>query len=177
MNRRESLALLLHSGLGAALLPQKLWASKPLETTQEDHIQFFEAFSSQLLGTFYQGNSAQSTYGIAAACFIQNCLTKEAQEDLSKGCITLQQHCKKTFNTSFEAASQEQQKAVMNRLFDTKQPLFADAFSFAKSVRSVVLFNFFNSEYGATQVLEYLPIPGGYQGQIARDKNSRIWTH
>ena len=177
MNRRESLALLLHSGLGAALLPHKLWASKPLDTTQEDHIQFFEAFSSQLLGTFYQGNSAQNTYGIAAACFIQNCLTKEAQEDLSKGCVTLQQHCKKTFNTSFEAASQEQQKAVMNRLFDTKQPLFDDAFSFAKSVRSVVLFNFFNSEYGATQVLEYLPIPGGYQGQIARDKNSRIWTH
>ena len=133
MNRRESLALLLHSGLGAALLPQKLWANEPLDTIQEDHIQFLEAFSSQLLGTFYQGNSAQSTYGVAAACFIQNCLTKEAQEDLSKGCVTLQQYCKKTFNTSFETASQEQQNAVMNRLFDSKHPLLLMRFHLPKA--------------------------------------------
>jgi hypothetical protein len=177
MNRRQSLVLLLQSTFGAALLPQNLWAQTSLNNQKPDHLLFFEAFAAQLLGNYYQGDTSSYTMGVATACFIQNCLTAPAQNTLTHGIEKLQAFCQQQYEGAFETLPNTEQHQVMTQLFDSKQTVFAKAFAFAKQLRAIQLFEFFNSEYGATQVLEYLPVPGGYQGKIDRKTNNRLWTH
>jgi hypothetical protein len=110
-------------------------------------------------------------------CFIQNCLSKEGITTIEEGVAALQHHCQSTSQGAFETLTNAQQKKLMTALFEAPTPLFPNAKNWAEQLRSIALFLFFNTEYGATEVLAFLPLPGRYEGKVDLTKTSRSWTH
>ena len=174
MNRRTSLEVLLTSSLGVALLPQQLWSNNALAAVNEDAVPFYEAFSQHLLGDHY---SAVAPLGVSIGCFIQNCLTEKAIKDLNTGLSQLQAHCLTRHKNRFEQLSNQQQHEVLIASFDPSAAPFPKAALFAQQLRGIALFHFFNTEYGATKVLRYLPVPGRYDGAVPLTSTARTWTH
>lgn len=44
-----------------------------------------------------------------------------------------------------------------------------------KELKSLIVFGYFTSEVGASKVLSYQPLPGGYKGSIPCDENTKSW--
>ena len=174
MNRRTSLEVLLTSSLGVALLPQHLWSNNSLATANEDAVPFYEAFSQHLLGDHY---SAVAPLGVSIGCFIQNCLTDKAIKELNTSLSQLQAHCLARHKNPFEQLPHQQQHDVLAASFDPAAAPFPEATAFAQQLRGIALFHFFNTEYGATKVLRYLPVPGRYDGTVPLTTTARTWTH
>ena len=174
MNRRTSLEVLLTSGLGVALLRQQLWSNSALATVNEDAVPFYEAFGQHILGGYY---SAVAPLGVSIGCFIQNCLTEKAIKELNTGLSQLQAHCLTRHGNRFEQLPHQQQHDVLIASFDPSAAPFPKAAPFAQQLRGIALFHFFNTEYGATKVLRYLPVPGRYEGIVPLTLTARTWTH
>ena len=174
MNRRTSLEVLLTGSLGVALLPQRLWSNNSLTKANEDAVPFYEAFSQHLLGDHYL---EVAPLGMSIGCFIQNCLTEKAIKELNTGLSQLQAYCLARHRNPFEQLPNQQQHDVLVASFDPSAAPFLKAALFAQQLRGIALFHFFNTEYGATKVLRYLPVPGRYDGAVPLTSTARTWTH
>jgi len=51
-----------------------------------------------------------------------------------------------------------------------------DEVPFILTVKELTLLGFFTSEPGATQVLQYIQVPGPYQGCVPLEKVGKAWA-
>jgi len=113
---------------------------------------------------------------------VKDCYKEEEQKKLLEGLNEFDQNATKVFGKRFIEGSPEQQLDYLKKVHDeavnakkadpkTPQP-------FILKLKELTLLGFFLSEPGATQVLQYVPVPGSYKSCIPlKDAgNGKTWA-
>lgn len=176
MERRIALKLLTSSGLGYGLLTSFRPIYSPSGINNEWH-ELLESFSQHILGDYYNNPQADLSKGVFIQCYISQCWTKENQDLFWQTATAFQHYCNKVYNKNFENLSGKDQESVLMDTFNPKKNLFEGDTEWAILIRQMVLFDFFSSQKGATEVLRHLPLPGRDEGQIPLQAEDTLFRH
>jgi len=113
---------------------------------------------------------------------LKDCYNKEDQDRFLAGLTTFDEEAKKAYGDSFIYCKPEQQVELVTKVHaaalaesktnkEAKRP-------FILMAKELTLLGFFTSEPGATQVLQYIAVPGSYKGCIplAEAGNGKTWA-
>ena len=113
---------------------------------------------------------------------LKDCYNKEDQDRFIAGLTAFDEEAKKTYGDSFIYCKPEQQVELVTKvhaaaLKETKENKEAKR-PFILMAKELTLLGFFTSEPGATQVLQYVAVPGSYKGCIplAEAGNGKTWA-
>lgn len=113
---------------------------------------------------------------------LKDCYKKEDQDRFIAGLAAFEEEAKKAYGDSFIYCKPEQQvelvtKAHSAALTEAKENKDAKR-PFILMAKELTLLGFFTSEPGATQVLQYVAVPGSYKGCIplAEAGNGKTWA-
>jgi gluconate 2-dehydrogenase gamma chain len=113
---------------------------------------------------------------------LKDCYNKEDQDRFIAGLTAFDEEAKKTYGDSFIYCKPEQQVELVTKvhasaLAEAKENKEAKR-PFILMAKELTLLGFFTSEPGATQVLQYVAVPGAYKGCIplAEAGNGKTWA-
>jgi gluconate 2-dehydrogenase gamma chain len=113
---------------------------------------------------------------------LKDCYKKEDQDRFLAGITTFDEEAKKAYGDSFIYCKPEQQVELVTKthaaaLAEAKENREAKR-PFILMAKELTLLGFFTSEPGATQVLQYVAVPGSYKGCIplAEAGNGKTWA-
>ena len=114
---------------------------------------------------------------------------KEAQDEFLKGLAEFDADAQKTYGESFAGCDPEQRTALVKKHHDAAFAGKVEGGSsgwwnaggggdkpFILKVKELTLLGFFTSEAGATQVLQYNPVPGPYKGCVPLADVGKTWA-
>jgi gluconate 2-dehydrogenase gamma chain len=114
---------------------------------------------------------------------IKDCYSKEDQERFTTGLVSFNEEAQKAYGDAFMDLEPEQQQEYVKKVHDeaikveqTTQP--APKRPFILMMKELTMLGFFTSKVGATQVLQYDPVPGAYKGCIPLSEagNGKTWA-
>lgn len=113
---------------------------------------------------------------------LKDCYKKEDQDRFIAGLTAFDEEAKKVYGDSFIYCKPEQQVELVTKthaaaLTEAKENKEAKR-PFILMAKELTLLGFFTSEPGATQVLQYVAVPGSYKGCIplAEAGNGKTWA-
>lgn len=113
---------------------------------------------------------------------LKDCYKKEDQDRFIAGLTAFEEEAKKAYGDSFIYCKPEQQVELVTKthaaaLAEAKENREAKR-PFILMAKELTLLGFFTSEPGATQVLQYVAVPGSYKGCIplAEAGNGKTWA-
>lgn len=113
---------------------------------------------------------------------LKDCYTKEDQDHFLAGLTAFDAEAKSAYGDTFVYCKPEQQVELVTKvhaaaLTEAKENREAKR-PFILMAKELTLLGFFTSEPGATQVLQYVAVPGSYKGCIplAEAGNGRTWA-
>ncbi len=113
---------------------------------------------------------------------LKDCYKKEDQDRFIAGLTSFDEEAKKAYGDSFIYCKPEQQVEFVTKvhaaaLAEAKENKEAKR-PFILMAKELTLLGFFTSEPGATQVLQYIAVPGSYKGCIplAEAGNGKTWA-
>jgi hypothetical protein len=113
---------------------------------------------------------------------LKDCYKKEDQDRFLAGLTAFDEEAKKAYGDSFIYCKPEQQVELVTKvhaaaLQEAKENKEAKR-PFILMAKELTLLGFFTSEPGATQVLQYIAVPGAYKGCIplAEAGNGKTWA-
>lgn len=113
---------------------------------------------------------------------LKDCYKKEDQDRFIAGLTSFDEEAKKAYGDSFIYCKPEQQVELVTKvhaaaLAEAKENREAKR-PFILMAKELTLLGFFTSEPGATQVLQYIAVPGSYKGCIplAEAGNGKTWA-
>lgn len=113
---------------------------------------------------------------------LKDCYKKEDQDRFLAGLTSFEEEAKKAYGDSFIYCKPEQQvehvkkthEAALKEMKENKEAKRP----FILMAKELTLLGFFTSEPGATQVLQYIAVPGAYKGcvPLAEAGNGKTWA-
>ena len=100
---------------------------------------------------------------------ISDCYEKKDQDLFYAGLERLNKNSNEKFGKGFLAASTDQKKQIMQQAVDSDKEFF-------QLLKSLVVTGYFTSEIGATQALDYLPVPGRFVGSYPLKPTQKTWA-
>ena len=100
---------------------------------------------------------------------IGHCTVPTQQETFQKGLQQTNSLSQSTFGKSFSELDNPQRIEIVNQLTQREKLFFMN-------LRELTIVGYFTSEIGATQALEYLPVPGRFQGDIPLKADQKAWA-
>lgn len=100
---------------------------------------------------------------------IRDCHVLEEQEEFYAGLAKVDEASRETHGKGFVDLSEEQKHAVVEDAVKTNKAFFNQA-------RQLTVVGYFTSEIGATEALEYLPVPGKFEGDIPLEPGQKAWA-
>jgi hypothetical protein len=174
MHRREALqklAILLGGTLSlpvqAALLGEKL-NLVPIDIPDDQQALIDELAETIMPATDTPG-AKDAGVGKFIVHVIQDSTSKTGQDAFLQGLKNTNALSQATFGKPFIHLPPAQQQAIVSQLARQEAEFF-------RNLRELTLVGFFTSEVGATRVLEYLPVPGRFQGDIPLKPGQRVWA-
>jgi hypothetical protein len=175
MNRREALQRItllmggaLSTQLTAGLMGQviNLGASVPVEAAQQ-------ALLAEVADTIIPTTDTPGAKAAGVEQFIvrvmRDCYQKDEQEKFYAGLAKLDADCKTAHGKGFAELDAAGRNAMLKQAT-------VDNRAFFKVMKELTVTGYFTSEIGATKALEYLPIPGRFQGEIAMTPGQKAWA-
>lgn len=104
------------------------------------------------------------------------CNLAPAQQAFRDGLARLDATATSQAGKRFAALPQARQIALLHALDDGAAPFSAQDQRFFRQLKSYTVFAYYTSEAGATRELAYLPVPGGYKGDVKVGKTTRTWA-
>jgi hypothetical protein len=104
--------------------------------------------------------------------------TEEEQQRFLDGLAQLEQESENAFSDSFASLSAEQQDEVLLKMATVAGEHQGEGKPFFLMAKELTMLGFFTSEMGATQVLQYVQVPGRYDGCIPVEEagNGKTWA-
>lgn len=102
---------------------------------------------------------------------LKDCYSAEDQKRFLEGVTALDAEAEKNYSNGFLDCSPEQQKELVHRVHSEAIAAVRSGNPpkerpFILMAKELTMLGFFTSEAGATQVLNYVPVPGSYQGCV-----------
>lgn len=112
---------------------------------------------------------------------VNECYKKEDQDRFLAGLATFDEEAKKAYGDSFIYCKPEDQLAFVKKINEqaiTESKQNPGPRPFFLMAKELTLLGYFTSEPGATQVLQYEPVPGAYKGCIPLTEagNGKTWA-
>lgn len=104
------------------------------------------------------------------------CVSPEARQQYLAGLARLDAVARTNFGKRFVALGAARQSALLHALDGGKAPFDADGQRFFSQLKSYTTFAYYTSQEGATRELAYLPVPGGFKGNVPLKKIGRSWA-
>lgn len=100
---------------------------------------------------------------------IRDCYQQKDQEEFYAGVNRIAQKAKSQFNKEFADLTDTQKKQLVQDAADHDKAFFGH-------MKSLTVTGYFTSEIGATQALDYLPIPGRFEGSYPLKPDQKTWA-
>lgn len=100
---------------------------------------------------------------------IGHCTAPTQQETFQKGLQQTDTFSQAAFGKSFSELENPQRIEIVNQLTQREKQFFLN-------LRELTIVGYFTSEIGATEALEYLPVPGRFQGDIPLKSDQKAWA-
>lgn len=111
---------------------------------------------------------------------VNECFTKEDQDKFLNGLKSFDDDARKEHGDPFIELDQEQQSAFVKKVHDTAVNTDDSGKDrpFILTMKELTMLGFFTSEVGASQVLQYSPVPGSYKGCVPLSEagNGKTWA-
>jgi gluconate 2-dehydrogenase gamma chain len=112
---------------------------------------------------------------------LKDCYKKEDQDRFVKGATDFDADAKATYGDTFVYCDAEKQKELVLKyhgeaIAAMKSETPPKDRPFILMVKELTMLGFFTSEPGATQVLQYNPVPGSYKGCVPLSEVGRTWA-
>jgi hypothetical protein len=110
---------------------------------------------------------------------VSECFKKEDQDKFLNGLKAFDDDAKKAHGDPFIELDAETQAAFVKKVHD--EAVNAEAGNerpFILTLKELTMLGFFTSEPGASQVLQYNPVPGAYKGcvPVSEAGNGKTWA-
>jgi gluconate 2-dehydrogenase gamma chain len=113
---------------------------------------------------------------------LKECYSKEDQDKFLAELKAFDEDAKKEYGDPFIELDAEQQAAFVKKVHDaavnTEDVGTPPQRPFILTLKELTMLGYFTSEPGATQVLQYSPVPGAYKGciPVAEAGNGKTWA-
>ncbi|GAB3167696.1 gluconate 2-dehydrogenase subunit 3 family protein [Telluribacter humicola] len=175
MNRREAvqrIALLMGGALSAPVMAgamgEKIYDGPSLNVTAEQ-----EALLAELADVIIPTTKTPGAKAAGAEKFIvrvmRDCFPLKDQETFYNGLARLNTESKTKFGKSFEELPLPQKNEMVKHTMTSDTPFF-------RRMKELTVTGYFTSEIGATQALEYLPIPGRFEACRPLKPGQKAWA-
>jgi hypothetical protein len=175
MNRRDALqhvALLFGSMISApamaGALGEKTYFGESVPVNAEQ-----EAFLSELADVIIPTTSTPGAKAAGVEKFIvrvmRDCFPKEDQEKFYAGLTQLNTDSRTAFGKSFVELDASQKIQAVKSLTTSNKDFFL-------RMKELTVTGYFTSEIGATKAMEYLPIPGRFEGCVPLKPGQKAWA-
>jgi len=175
MNRREAvqkLTLLMGGVISAPLMAgvmgEKLNFGPSLEVSAEQ-----EALLSEIADVIIPTTKTPGAKAAGAEKFItrvmRDCYVQEEQQKFYAGVERLNKDSHDVYGKGFVALDTAQKNEIVKRSTTADKPFFLQ-------MKGLTVTAYFTSEIGATQALDYLPIPGRFDGSYPMKQGQKTWA-
>jgi hypothetical protein len=189
VNRRDSLkalsAVTAHA-LFPSIVAGAVEAAASLEATGEawaprwirpERAAMLEALVDTILPATETPGARQARVQVFVDLALRDCYTAAEQKLFADGLEALAGECQARHGRPFEACSPEQRHALLVPLDAASYaPDTGARGSFIRILKDLTLVGFFTSRIGATQVLAYEAVPGGYRGCLELRPGQKAWA-
>ncbi|SFV11412.1 gluconate 2-dehydrogenase subunit 3 family protein [Pseudoduganella namucuonensis] len=107
---------------------------------------------------------------------LRACAAPEDQARFLAGLARIDAAARARGGKRFTALAPARQTALLHALDAGKEPFNDEDQRFFQQLKSYTALAYYTSEAGATRELVYLPVPGGYKGDLPLKKNRRNWA-
>ena len=112
---------------------------------------------------------------------LAECYTKEDQDKFVEALKGFDEEAKKEHGDAFADLDAEQQSAFVKKVHDAAVEAKDEPGvprPFILQLKELTMLGYFTSEVGATQVLQYSPVPGAYKGciPVSEAGNGKTWA-
>jgi len=114
---------------------------------------------------------------------VKDCFPKEDQDNFLSGLKAFDEEAKKEYGDPFAELDAKDQGAFVKKLHDAavkaeNETTPAPKRPFILHMKELTMLGFFTSEPGASQVLQYSPVPGAYKGCVPLKEagNGKTWA-
>lgn len=199
MDRREAIkrtALVLGFAVSAPAIMGVLKGCKPVPEVTFTPV-FFTEDQATLIGELSEiilpRTSTPGAKDVGVPAFIDDLLkavyTKEEQEKFVQGLAEFDKDAKQTHGDPFISLDRDTQVAFVKKHHDNAIGTSASAGAtgwwnagsaeekpFILKVKELTILGFFTSKVGATQVLQYNPVPGPFRGCVPLAEVGKAWA-
>ncbi|HEY7925385.1 MAG TPA: gluconate 2-dehydrogenase subunit 3 family protein [Vicinamibacteria bacterium] len=189
MHRRDALTLMsavtAHT-LFSAVVTEAAEAAAAIDATGEawvpkwlpkERAAMLEALVETILPATDTPGAKHARVQVFVDLALRDCYTPDEQRLFTSGLETLAADCGKTHGKPFEACSPEERLALLAPLDAASyKPDTGARGSFVRILKDLTLVGFFTSQIGATQVLAYEKVPGGYRGCVELRPDQKTWA-
>lgn len=179
INRRDALQRLAMLTGGFAILPQWVGAIEQWQTGSYRAATSVGTETATLLAEIAEVIiPTTDTPGAKAAkveefimLIMQDCTDEADRKKFYEGLDTFEAGCQKTYAKGFVALANADRIAALKAAEAAKSPFF-------KTMKQLTMTGYFTSEIGCTQAMEYVHVPGTYNGNVPMAKGQKDWaTH
>ncbi len=107
---------------------------------------------------------------------LRACASLQEQEQFIAGLARIDAVAMAHGGKRFVALAQKRQVELLHALDEARAPFDGADHSFFKRLKAHTAFAYYTSEAGATRELLYLPVPGGFKGNVPLKKIGRNWA-
>jgi hypothetical protein len=104
------------------------------------------------------------------------CTPAPAQAEFRTGLARLDAVAQAEAGQRFASLAPARQVALLHAIDKGAAPFTNDDMHFFRQLKGYVAFAYYTSEAGATRELAYLPMPGGYKGNVKVTPSTRTWA-
>lgn len=189
MNRRELLKM-ISAATGTAMIGGGALLSgcsrepsdSDISTAQlvfsVNDVQLLDEIAETILPRTDTPGAKDAQVGQFMTVYVRDCYTEKEQNLFHSGLVQLQETSLATYGQEFIDLVAEQRLELVQEL-DTQaktQLAESDQPHYFTMFKQLTLFGFFTSEPGATQALQYVAVPGRYDGCIDYEEGDRGWA-
>jgi len=180
MKRRNALRSMSLSFGGSVVLPIAILQSCQRDDYQAkfltlDQIELLDEIGETILPETEDSHGAKFiNIGKFMDHFIADCYSSEDQDLITAGLLTFESSCSKKYNTGFVNISAESKFDYLV-LINAEASKSNEPHYFLK-LKELILLGYFTSEEGATKALQYLPVPGKFEGDIKINTDHKAWA-
>lgn len=189
MNRRDALsrvALILGGTvIGANVFlegctPGDKKASAGADFTADD-ISFLDEVAETIIPETDTPGAKAAAVGSFMTVMVNDCYTESDRETFKQGIGLLKEASSKKFDKSFMDLTAEQKNELLNEIDKAAKEYMASKKAdqpnhYFRMMKELTLLGYFTSEPGATKALNYMLVPGKYEGCAPYTKGDRAWA-
>ncbi|WP_338762785.1 gluconate 2-dehydrogenase subunit 3 family protein [Massilia sp. METH4] len=107
---------------------------------------------------------------------LKACVLEPEQAAFRAGLARIDDVARSSAGKRFTALPHARQVALLTNLDNGAAPFNGEDQRFFRQLKGYVAFAYYTSEAGASKELAYLPVPGGFTGNVKINRSTRTWA-